>query len=126
MKESIAGISIIAFLCSLCFFTSNMTTDFCNDIQGYVDKCLSAIDEEDWKASEEIIGKARSEFEKSASLLKTFCVHKDINDIGNALSAFHNAIIAKSKEECLLQAGTLISCIDIFSETDLLNFENIL
>lgn len=126
MKESIASALIIVFLCSLCFFTTNTTTRFCDEIKNYAVECFIGINEGDWSASAVMLEKAQNRFKQSASLLKTFCVHKDINDIGNALSLLRSAIISKNKDESLLQVSSLISCIDILSKTDLLSMDNIL
>lgn len=126
MKESIASALIIISLCSLCFFTSNKTSTFCSSIKNHIDICLSSVNKNDWEASEIALDKAQNEYNKTSTLLKTFCVHNDIDDIGNSLSALHSAIISKDKEESLLQTGALINSIEILSNKDSLKIENIL
>ena len=126
MKESIASAFIIVFLCSLSFLTLNTTTNFCNEIKSSAYECISKIEEENWKESEIALKKAQNKLKESAPLLKTFCVHKDVNDIENTISALRSTITSKNKDESLLKASSLIYYIEILSDADRLTLDNIL
>lgn len=126
MKESIVGFIIIISLCSISYLTSQKTSDFCNELQINVSECISAINEENWNKSKLILQEARNDFEQKSSILKTFCVHKDINEIANALSYLNSSVISQDKVESLLHSSYLINVIKVLSKNDTLNLENIL
>ena len=126
MKESIVGFIIIISLCSISYLTSQKTSDFCNELQNNVSECISAINEENWNKSKLILQEAKKDFEQKSSILKTFCVHKDINEIANALSYLNSSVISQDKVESLLHSSYLINVIKVLSKNDTLNLENIL
>ena len=126
MKESIASGLIIIFLFSLCFITAGITVNFCTVLQKNTAECVTSIKSEDWNNSDLILQRTQEIFDKKAPLLKTFCIHKDINDIQNALSSLRIAISTQNKGECLLRANVLFSSLDILLNSDHFNIENIL